>query len=49
MNNNKDQIKYIRDATEANKEEVNQLLEETKELGNILGASLLTLKGRKKF
>lgn len=42
-------LAILRDATDANKEEVNQLLEETKELGNILGASLLTLKGRKKF
>jgi len=39
----------LRDATDANKENVNLLLEEAKELGNILGASLLTLKGRKKF
>ena len=39
----------LRDATEVNKEEINLLLEEAKELGNILGASLLTLKGKRKF
>jgi len=39
----------LRDATEADKELVNLLLKEVNELANILGASLLTLKGRKKF
>lgn len=37
----------LRDATEANKEAVNELLEETKQLANILGASLLTLKNKR--
>ena len=39
----------LRDGTEANKNEVENLLKEAKELGNILGASLLTLKGKKKL
>lgn len=39
----------LRDATETNRNEVNILLEETKSLSNILGASLLTLKGKRKL
>lgn len=39
----------LRDATKTNREEVNPLLEETKSLANILGASLLTLKGKRKL
>lgn len=38
----------LRDATSADKEQVNNLLEEVKSLSNILGASLLTLKGKRK-
>lgn len=37
----------LRDATEADKEAVNELLEEAKQLANILGASLLTLKNKR--
>jgi len=37
----------LRDATETDKEKVNLFLEEVSELANILGASLLTLKGKK--
>lgn len=37
-----------REATETRSEEINKLLEEAKELTNILGASLLTLKGKRK-
>lgn len=37
----------LRDATEVNKEMINNLLRETNDLANILGASLLTLKGKK--
>lgn len=38
----------LRDGTEVNKrEEINSLLEETGELAKILGASLLTLKGKR--
>lgn len=39
----------LRDATEADKNEIEALIVEAKELGNILGASLLTLKGKKKL
>lgn len=39
----------LREATEIDKEEINNLLNEAKELANILGASLLTLKGKKKL
>lgn len=39
----------LRDGTSTDKDSVNILLEETKELANILGASLLTLKGKRKF
>lgn len=37
----------LRDGTEANKDDVNLLLDEVKELANILGASLLTLKNKR--
>src|SRR3990170_1317917 len=36
----------LRDATESDKETVNALLDEAKELANLLGASLLTLKNK---
>lgn len=39
----------LRDATDADKDETNNLLEEVKSLANILGASLLTLKGKRKL
>lgn len=39
----------LRDATKTDKNDVNILLEETKSLANILGASLLTLKGKRKL
>jgi len=39
----------LRDATGLEKNEINKLLEEVKGLANILGASLLTLKGKRKF
>ena len=39
----------LRDGTEVDKREIDNLIKEAKELGNILGASLLTLKGKKKF
>lgn len=38
----------LRDATEAEKNELNNLLKEIEELSNILGASLLTLKNKRK-
>ncbi len=37
----------LRDATSADKEQVNILLKEATELANILGASLLTLKNKR--
>ncbi len=37
----------LRDATEADKNKVNELLFELNELSNILGASLLTLKNKR--
>lgn len=39
----------LRDATDTDKEKVNGLLNEARELANILGASLLTLKGKRKI
>lgn len=39
----------LRDATKIDKVKINNLLEETKSLANILGASLLTLKGKRKL
>lgn len=39
----------LRDGTDTDKKEVESLLNEAKELGNILGASLLTLKEKKKL
>lgn len=37
----------LRDATDANKENVNKLLNEVEEISKMLGSSLLTLKGKK--
>jgi len=39
----------LRDATEVEKKKVNGLLNESAEIAKILGASLLTLKGKKKL
>ena len=39
----------LRDAKEIKNEKLDYLLKETKELANILGSSILTLKGRKQF
>lgn len=38
----------LRDATSIDKEKVGDFLEEAKEISNMLGASLLTLKGKRK-
>lgn len=38
----------LRDATEVEKDRVSVLLEEVNEIANILGASILTMKGRKR-
>jgi len=37
----------FRDSGKANKDEVNRLLKETKEIANILASSILTLKGKR--
>lgn len=42
-------LALLRDATDLEKEIVNTLIEEAKEVSNILGASLLTLKNKRKF
>jgi len=39
----------LRDAKKINNSQLEYLLNETKELANILGSSILTLKGRNKF
>ena len=39
----------LRDSGKAKEERVNQLLKETTELANILGSSILTLKGKRKL
>jgi four helix bundle protein len=40
-------LELLRDAKKVNSAELEYLLSETKELANILGSSILTLKGRK--
>ena len=37
----------LRDATDADKNKINQLLDETEEISKMLGSSLLTLKNKK--
>ena len=39
----------LRDSNKCDKNQANKLLQETSELANILGSSILTLKGKKKF
>jgi len=39
----------LRDATEINKDKIDQLLKEVEEISNMLGSSLLTLKNKRKF
>lgn len=48
-NESKFWLGLLRDSGKINKELANKLLAETVELANILGSSILTLKGRKKF
>jgi len=48
-NESKFWLGLLRDSGKANKEWANRLLQETTELANILGSSILTLKGKKKF
>ncbi len=47
-NESKFWLGLLRDSGKANKEQTNKLLQETTELANILGSSILTLKGMKK-
>jgi four helix bundle protein len=42
-------LRLLRDAKKINDAQLEYLLNETKELANILGSSILTLKGRNKF
>lgn len=46
-NESKFWLGLLRDSGKANKAQVTDLLGETKELANILGASILTLRGRR--
>jgi len=39
----------LRDTNKVNREDVDVLIKEVDEIANILGSSILTLKGRKKF
>ncbi|OGD33500.1 hypothetical protein A2608_01200 [Candidatus Azambacteria bacterium RIFOXYD1_FULL_44_10] len=48
-NESKFWIGLLRDSKKADYEQVGKLLQETFELANILGSSILTLKGKKKF
>jgi len=47
-NESKFWLGLIRDSNKADKNQANKLLDETKEIANILGASILTLKGKNK-
>lgn len=46
-NESKFWLGLLRDSNKADKSKVNALLQETSELANILGSSILTLKGKK--
>ena len=48
-NESKFWLGLLRDSEKADKEKANSLLDETIEIANILGSSVLTLKGKKKF
>jgi len=47
-NESKFWLGLLRDADKADENQVNKLLQETAELANILGSSILTLKGKRK-
>lgn len=47
-NESKFWLAILRDTNKANKDNINKLLNDLKEIANILGASLLTLKGKRK-
>ena len=42
-------LELLRDSNKAGKDIIEPLLQETKEIANILGSSILTLKGKNKF
>ncbi len=48
-NESKFWLGLLRDTRKASENKINELLQETTELANILGSSILTLKGKKKF
>ena len=48
-NESKFWLGLLRDSGKANKDQANILLQETNELANILGSSILTLKGKRRF
>ena len=48
-NESKFWLGLLRDSKKGNQDEINKLLQETIELSNILGSSIMTLKGKKKF
>ena len=48
-NESKFWLGLLRDSGKANKKSVNNLLAETVEISNILGLSILTLKGKREF
>ncbi|MEK7147107.1 MAG: four helix bundle protein [Patescibacteria group bacterium] len=48
-NESKFWLGLLRDAKKIDKNAINKLLQETTELSNILGSSILTLKGKRKF
>ena len=48
-NESKFWLGLLRDSGKSNKDKVNELLKETTEIANILGSSILTLKGKKRL
>jgi len=48
-NESKFWLGLLRDSGKGDKNKINNLLQETGELANILGSSILTLKGKRKF
>ena len=48
-NESKFWLGLIRDSKKGDEEKSNKLLKETNEIANILGSSILTLKGKKRF
>jgi len=42
-------LELLKDSNKIDKDTIEPLLQETKEIANILGSSLLTLRGKKKF